>query len=98
MTDLPLAEEVSDSIMVVVDHGLSKGMVLIPCTKQGLTAQRTAELFIEYIFSHFGLPDKIMTDRGVQFDTEFFQELCQLMDIKPSMTTAFLSPTGKQWN
>ena len=75
--------------MVVVNHGLSKGIVLIPCTKQGLMAKPIAELFIEHIFSRFGLPDKIMTNRGVQFDAEFFRELCQLLDIKPSMTTAF---------
>jgi hypothetical protein len=88
MTDLPDSDGF-DSIMVTVDHGLSKGIVLTPCTKKGLTSEHTAQLFIDNIFSRFGIPDKIMTDRGVQFDADFFKELCRLLEIKPSMTTAF---------
>jgi hypothetical protein len=49
MTNLPTADDGSDSIMVVVDHGLSKGAVLIPTTKIGLTAERTAQLFLDYV-------------------------------------------------
>src|ERR1700689_3737096 len=30
-----------------------------------------------------------MTDRGVQFDSEFFSELCKQLGIKQSMTIAF---------
>ena len=47
------------------------------------------EIFINNVFSQFGLPEKLMTDRGVQFDTEFFTEICRLLGIKTSMTTAF---------
>ena len=41
MTDLPEAEGF-DSVMVVVNHGLSKGLILTPCNKKGLTAKHTA--------------------------------------------------------
>ena len=93
MTDLPLTEDGFDSIMVTVDHGLSKGIILSPCTKKGLTAERTAEIFINDVFSRFGLPEKLMTDRRVQFDAEFFTEICRLLGIKTSMTTAFHQQT-----
>lgn len=89
MTDLPLSEDGSDSIMVVVDHGLSKGIVVIPTNKTGLTAERTAQLFIDNVYSRFGLPDNTITDRGPQFDSEFFQELCKALGIRSSLTTAF---------
>jgi transposase InsO family protein len=89
MTDLPLSEDGFDSIMVMVDHGLSKGIILTPCNKKGLDAEMTSRLFLDNVFSRFGLPDKIMTDRGVQFDAAFFRELCAQLGIKPSMTTAF---------
>ena len=89
MTDLPLSEDGYDSIMVTVDHGLSKGIILSLCNKKGLTSEKMAEIFINDVFSHFGLPDKLMTDRGTQFDAEFFKELCRSLQIKPSMTTAF---------
>ena len=89
MTDLPLTDEGFDSIMVTVDHGLSKGIILSPCTKKGLMAERTAEIFINDVFSRFGLPEKLMTDRGVQFDSEFFKEICRLLGVRTSMTTTF---------
>lgn len=88
MTDLP-ESDAFDSIMLVVDHGLSKGIIIIPCSKKGLTAEQTATLFINNVYSRFGLPDKLMTDRGTQFDAEFFRDLCKQLGIKPSMTTAF---------
>src|SRR5258705_449163 len=89
MTDLPLADDGSDSIMVVVDHGLSKGVVLVPTTKIGLTAERTAQLFLDNVYSRFGLPKNIISDRGPQFDSEFWQELCKLLGIQSKLTTSF---------
>ena len=89
MTDLPLTEEGFDSIMVTVDHGLSKGGILTPTTKFGLNSETTARLFIDNVYARFGLPDKIITDRGVQFDAEFFRELCKQLGIKLSMTSAY---------
>ena len=88
MTDLPLSDGF-DSIMIVVDHGLSKGVVAIPTSKLGLTAEHTAQLFIDNVFSRFGLPDNVMTDRGTQFDSTFFQEICNALQIRSTMTTAF---------
>src|SRR6266542_5711280 len=45
MTDLPPSEGF-DSIMVIVDHGLSKGVILTPCSKTSLTAEETSRLYI----------------------------------------------------
>ena len=41
MTDLPTSDDGFDSIMVTVDHGLSKGIILTPCNKKGLDAEHT---------------------------------------------------------
>jgi hypothetical protein len=49
ITSLPLSR-IFDSIMVVVDHGLTKGIILIPCTEKGLTTHETARLFIENVY------------------------------------------------
>jgi hypothetical protein len=45
ITDLPLSNGF-DSIMVVVDHGLTKGVILSPCNKT-ITAEGVADLFLE---------------------------------------------------
>ncbi len=90
ITSLPLSQNF-DSIMVVVDHGLTKGITLIPCTKKGLMTYQTARLFIENVYKRFGLPDKIITNHGGQFNSLFFQELCKALEIKSALTTAFHS-------
>ena len=46
MTDLPESKGFN-SIMVVVDHGLGKGVILTPCSKTGLTTPYTAWLYIQ---------------------------------------------------
>ena len=104
MTDLPPLEG-SDSIMVVVDHGLSKGVILTPCSKTGLTASQTAQLYINNVYGRFGLPDKMISNCGPQFDSQFWKELCDALQIKHAMTTAFQPQTNrgtdrmsKPWN
>ena len=65
ITDLPPAAGF-DSILVMVDQGLSKGVILLPCNKT-ITSQDTAKLLLENLYKRFGLPDKIISDRGPQF-------------------------------
>jgi len=93
MTDLPPSEDF-DSIMVVVDHGLRKGVILTPCSKTGLTASHTAQLYIDNVYARFRLPDKMISDRGPQFDSQFWKELCDALQIKHAMTTAFHPQTN----
>ena len=62
ITDLPPTNGF-DSILVIVDQGLTKGIILLPCTKT-ITAEETAELLLNNLYKRFGLPDKIISDRG----------------------------------
>jgi hypothetical protein len=48
ITDLPLSDGF-DSIFVVVDQGLSKGVILCACNKT-ITTLQTADLFIRDVF------------------------------------------------
>ena len=88
MMDLPISEGL-DSIMVVVDHGLSKGVILTSCSKTGPTASHTAQLYIDNVYAHFGLPDKMISNCGPQFDSQFWKELCDALQIKHAMSTTF---------
>ena len=87
ITDLPLADG-HDSILVVVDQGLSKGVILIPCNKT-LTSEGTARLLLENLYKRFGLLDKIISDRGPQFASKVFIELLKLLGIKSALSTAY---------
>ena len=89
MTDLPPSDDGFDSIMVIVDHGLSKGVILVPTNKFSLTSDKTAQLFIDNIYSRFGLPDSIISDRGPQFDLQFWKDLCTALGIESRLMTTF---------
>jgi hypothetical protein len=60
ITDLPMNDG-CDSILVIIDHGLTKGAIITPCTKT-ITAEKTAMIFIEKVFVQFGMYDKIISD------------------------------------
>ena len=60
ITDLPPVKGY-DSILVVVDHGLSKGVIIVPCSKT-LTEEGAAEILMENLYRRFGLPDSIISD------------------------------------
>jgi transposase InsO family protein len=87
ITDLPLSNNF-DSILVVVNQGLSKEVILCPCTKT-ITSDGVAQLLFDNLFKRFGLPNKIISDRGPQFAARAFKELLKLLGITLSLTTAY---------
>ena len=88
ITDLPPVNSF-DSILVVVDQGLTKGVILIPCDKT-ITAEETAKLLLlENLYKRFGLLDKIISNRGPQFASKAFVELLKLLGIKSALLTVY---------
>ena len=73
ITDLPVSDGF-DSIMVVVDHGSMKGVVLESCNKM-ITAEQTGTILLTSLYKCFSLPDKAISDRGPQFSSHAFREL-----------------------
>jgi hypothetical protein len=76
-----------DSVMVVVDHGLMKGVILSPC-KKTITSEGIAQLFFKKVFLRFGLYNKIISDKGPQFASKFTKELGRLLDYEVTLSTA----------
>jgi hypothetical protein len=75
-------------ILVMVDRGLSKGVILCPCVKT-ITWERTATLLRDNLFKRFGLLDEMISDRDPRFAAHTFQELLKLLNIKLNLTTAY---------
>lgn len=50
-----------DAIQVVVDHDVTKAVVISPCTTK-ITAMGAAELLWKDVFSHYGIPEQIISD------------------------------------
>ena len=87
ITDLPPVKGY-DSILVVVDHSLSKGVIIMPCSKT-LTEEGAAEILMENLYRRFGLPDSIISDRDPRFTVKSFQELLKLLGVTLKLTTAY---------
>jgi hypothetical protein len=78
ITELPPSRGF-DSIMVVVDHGLSKGVIIISCLKT-ITSEGVAKLFFKHVYRQFRLHDKVISDWGPQFISKFSHALAKLLD------------------
>uniref|UniRef100_A0A0W0G3X4 Integrase catalytic domain-containing protein n=1 Tax=Moniliophthora roreri TaxID=221103 RepID=A0A0W0G3X4_MONRR len=87
ITDLPECNGM-DSILVVVDHSSTKGVIFIPCTKTTDTT-KIVELLIQDLYKRFRLPDRIISDRDPRFAAEVFQEMGKQLSIRHSISTAF---------
>jgi len=87
ITDLPISNSY-DSVMIMVDHGLMKEVILFP-TNKTQTAAKTATMLLDHLYSRFGLLDKFISDCGPQFAAKAFRKLLKLLDIKSSLSTAY---------
>jgi hypothetical protein len=86
ITDL-LSSKAFDSIFVVVDR-LTKMAHFMPCNKT-VTSEETARLFMDNIYKYHGLPDDIISDRGSQFTSKFWQSLFKILKVKIKLSSAY---------
>ena len=81
--------------MVVVNHGLTKGVILAPCFKT-IDANGVAQLFFDYVFKRFGLYNSIISDRGPQFASAFARELARILKYDIRLSSAYHPQTDGQ--
>jgi hypothetical protein len=60
ITKLPILQGY-DSILTITDHNCTEALIFIPCNKE-ISAEGTAALYIKHVFTHFGLPRKVISD------------------------------------
>ena len=96
IVDLPPSSyrgETVRNILVIVDR-LSKKKRFIPCNE--MSAEHIADLFYDNIWRHDGTPSTIVSDRGRNFVSAFFQRLCQRLGVEPRFSTAYHPSTDGQ--
>ena len=55
-----------------------------------------AEVIIDVVVRHYGLPDSIINDRGAIFMSKFWSSLYYFLGIKRQLSTAFYPHTDGQ--
>uniref|UniRef100_A0A670JJI7 Gypsy retrotransposon integrase-like protein 1 n=1 Tax=Podarcis muralis TaxID=64176 RepID=A0A670JJI7_PODMU len=93
VTDLPSSRG-KTAVLVVVDL-FTKMAHFIPCAKVA-TAEQTAKLFIDHVFGVHGLPQSILSDRGRQFVSSFWQKLLGILHVKINLSSARHPQTNGQ--
>ena len=76
-----------DSTLVIVDR-LTK-MVHYEPVKVTVGAPGLAEVILDVVIQHHGLPNLIVSDRGSVFTSKFWSSLCYFLGIKQRLSTAF---------
>jgi len=82
----PRSSKSNQYILTLVDH-FSKWAEAIPLRNH--TATTVARALVTHVFSKFGAPLQLLTDRGSEFESELFQELMKWMEIDKLRTTAY---------
>lgn len=85
ITDLPSSQGYT-ACLVITDR-LSKGVIFEPVSS--MTAEATAEIFINSVYRHHGLPTDIVSDRGTQWVNAFWKKVCEELKITRRLSTSF---------
>lgn len=74
------------NVLVITDH-YTKFAKAIPTKNQ--TARTTAEALFNEFIMHYGVPTRLHSDQGANFESEIIRELCNLTGMKKSHTTPY---------
>ena len=87
ITNLPISNGFN-SLLVMVDQGLSKGVILCP-TKKTITTKGIATIIFRKLYTRFSLFNKVISDQGPQFTTQFQRELRRILGYKLALSSTY---------
>jgi len=83
---LPKSDSENKFILLVCDY-FTKWVEAFPTPNQ--EARTVAERFVKEFVCRYGVPRRIFTDQGSNFQSELFKEVCELLDIDKDRTTPY---------
>lgn len=89
MLGLPHSRDVAGgfkNVLVITDH-FTRYALAIPTRNQ--TARTTAEVFINHFAVQYGLPQRIHSDQGRNFEGRLIRDICRVLGIEKSHTTPY---------
>ena len=92
ITDLPESQGYN-SILTIVDQGLSKGIILTPCNKTADSLQ-TVKMILDNVIRRYRIPKTVISDRGPQFASRTMKEVAKILGIEWRLSTAYHPQTN----
>ena len=83
---LPKTARGNEYVLMIVDQ-FTKWVECLPLPSQ--TAEQTAAALVDQFIARFGCPLQIFTDRGSNFESNLFTEVCELLRIHKTRTTPY---------
>lgn len=84
----------NDSVFVITER-LTKFAIFIPC-HTSLTAEGAADLYMQHVFCHFGMPLRIVSDRDKLFTSALWKQLFKRAGTALDMSSGFHPQTDGQ--
>ena len=84
--EFPMTENGNKYILVVGDY-FTKWKECFPMPN--MEAITVARIMVNEVISRLGVPEKIHSDQGAQFESNLFSEMCKLLQIEKTRTTPY---------
>ena len=85
LSELPLSSSGHDMILVIVDK-LSKRGIFVPLNKE-VDAPAVAQVFQDRLFTQYGTPKRIISDRDPKFTSRYWRSLAELRNVHLNLST-----------
>ena len=83
---LPVSARGNRYILVAIDY-FTRWAEAYPVAN--ISAESVASAFVDGWITRFGVPERLHSDQGAQFESRLFSQLCSLLGICKSRTTAY---------
>ena len=81
------------NVLVKTDHFMRYALAVV---MKDQTATTVAKVFCEHFIAVFGVPAKLLSDRGANFMSTLVEELCSAFGIQKCRTTAYHAQCNRQ--
>ena len=79
-------------ILVMTDHFTRYAQAIVTSSQ---TAKYTTQNLWDKFIIHYGLPQKILTDQGHNFESDLLKALCELVEVKKIRTSGHPQTNGQ---
>ena len=81
-------------LLIITDH-FTRYAQAVHC--KHMTAKTTAEAFYNNFIVHYGIPQRIHSDQGANFESHLLKELCLILGMDKSRTTSYHPMGNSMW-